>query len=549
MTEQPFWQNASLDEQDTEQTDTRVEIHAPETASSSRILTSSALIFIARLEQTFGERRRELLRLRVERQAALDDGDLPHFLSQTTGLRADPSWQVASTPADLQQRKVEITGPTDRKMMINALNSGASVFMADFEDANSPTWENMIEGQANLIDAIDGTIEFTNPDGKHYRLKENPAVLMVRPRGWHLEEKHILVNGRAISASLFDFGLYFFHNAARLIEKGSGPYFYLPKLESHLEARLWDDVFNFSQTALSIPRGTVRATVLIETILAAFEMEEILYELREHSAGLNAGRWDYIFSIIKKFRNRPGFIFPDRAQVTMTVPFMRAYSDLLVHTCHKRVAHAIGGMAAYIPNRRDAEINEIAMQKVREDKLRESSGGFDGTWVAHPDLVKTAREVFDLALGPQPHQKDKIRDDVQVTGKQLIDFHIPGGTITEQGLRQNINVAIQYLASWLRGTGAAAIFNLMEDTATAEISRAQLWQWVHSPEAVLEDRRDITPELYVRLADEEMEILRRTAPGALWEDGLFQRARALLDSLVLEDEFVDFLTLVAYQEL
>jgi malate synthase len=549
MEEHTTQPKVSFDELARDVSDVQIEIVAPETPNSYRILTSSALIFISRLEQEFGERRKELLAWRSERQAALDDGDLPNFLEQTAGIRLDPTWQTAPTPPDLQERKVEITGPTDRKMVINALNSSASVFMADFEDANSPTWENMVEGQANLIDAIERTIDFTSPEGKRYRLNEKTAVLMVRPRGWHLTEKHIQINGREISASLFDFGLYFIHNAARLMEKGTAPYYYLPKIESHLEARLWNDVFNFAQDALGIPRGTIRATVLVETIMAAFEMEEILYELRDHSAGLNAGRWDYIFSIIKKFRSRPGFLLPDRSRLSMTVPFMRAYSELLVRTCHKRGAHAIGGMAAFIPSRKDAAVNETALQKVREDKLRESGDGFDGTWVAHPDLVPVALDIFNTALDGKPNQKDRLREEVNVSESQLIDFSIPGGRITEQGLRLNINVAILYIGSWLQGTGAAAIYNLMEDTATAEISRAQLWQWVHSPEARLEDGRDITPELYTSLAKEEMDVIREMVPEEVWNNGIYQRARGLLDRLVLDDGFTDFLTLMAYQEL
>ncbi len=431
--------------------------------------------------EIFGERRRDLLRKRAERQTYIEAGFLPDFLPETRGIREDATWKVAPTPPDLQKRWVEITGPTERKMMINALNSGASVFMADFEDANSHTWQNLIEGHINLRDAIDGTISFTSPEGKQYALNPRTAVLMVRPRGWHLDEKHVQVDGRPVTAAFFDFGLAFFHNARRLIDKGTGPYYYLPKMESHLEARLWNDVFNFAQDELGIPRGTIRATVLIETILAAFEMEEILYELRDHSAGLNAGRWDYMFSIIKKFRSKPGFLLPDRVQVTMTVPFMRAYTELLVKTCHKRGAHAIGGMAAYIPSRKDAEANQLALDKVTEDKERESRDGFDGTWVAHPDLVPVAMQVFEKVLGDKPHQKERMREEVNTSAKELQDFRVPGGEITEKGLRLNINVALQYIESWLRGTGAVAIYNLMEDTATAEISRAQVWQWVHSP--------------------------------------------------------------------
>jgi malate synthase len=405
----------------------------------------------------------------------------------------------------------------------------------------------MIEGQINLRDAIDRTISFTSPDGKSYQLKPEIAVLLVRPRGWHLFEKHILIDGQPISGSLLDFGLYFFHNAQKLIDRGSGPYFYLPKLESHLEARLWNDVFQMAQDELGIPRGTIRATVLIETILAAFEMEEILYELRQHSAGLNAGRWDYMFSIIKKFRNRPDFIFPDRAQVTMTVPFMRAYTNLLVKTCHRRGAHAIGGMAAYIPNRKNPEINEIAMTKVHDDKLRESGDGFDGTWVAHPDLVSVAGRVFKQALRDQPHQKNRLREDVQVSASELINFHIPGGEISEIGLRTNINVAIQYIESWLRGVGAAAIYNLMEDAATAEISRAQVWQWTHNPRAALSDGRQITLEMYRNLLPQEMENIQALYGEKLYASGQFDLARQIFDRLIVSDQFSDFLTSVAYE--
>ncbi len=526
-----------------------IKVNAPVKSGYEQILTTDALAFLEKLERTFGARRRELLRRRTERQAAINAGQLPDFLPETHSIREDRSWRVAPTPADLQKRRVEITGPTDRKMMINALNSGASIFMADFEDANSHTWQNMLEGHLNLRDAIDGTISYVSPEGKQYRLNENVAVLMVRPRGWHLEEKHVLVDNQPITAAFFDFGLSFFHNARKLIEKGSGPYFYLPKMESHLEARLWNDVFNLAQDELGIPRGTIRATVLIETILAAFEMEEILYELKDHSAGLNAGRWDYIFSIIKKFRNQPGFMLPDRSQITMTVPFMRAYTELLVKTCHQRGAHAIGGMAAYIPSRKDAEINEIALQKVREDKERESGDGFDGTWVAHPDLVATAMEVFDQRLGEKPHQKDRLREDVQVSAGQLIDFRIAGGEITEKGLRQNINVPLQYIESWLRGTGAVAIFNLMEDTATAEISRAQVWQWIHSPTASLSDGRKITADLYRSLVPQELEKIKDLYGEKAFNAGKFTLAQQIFDQLVLDDQFVDFLTLIAYRYL
>ncbi|CAG0937336.1 malate synthase [Thermoflexales bacterium] len=514
------------------------------------VVTPAALNFVARLHRTFDPRRRELLEQRAARQQQIDRGNLPDFLPETAHIRSDRSWHVAPIPLDLQRRHVEITGPTERKMLINALNSGADVFMADFEDANSPTWDNLIQGHINLREAIDPlrAIELQTPD-KVYRLNEKVAVLLVRPRGWHLPEKHVLVDGQPVSGALFDFGLYFFHNARRLLDKGSGPYFYLPKLESHHEACLWNDVFNFAQDVLDLPRGTIKVTVLIETILAAFEMEEILYELREHIAGLNAGRWDYMFSIIKKFRNRPDFAFPDRAQVTMTSPFMRAYTELLVKVCHQRRAHAIGGMAAFIPSRKDPIVNENALKKVREDKLRESGDGFDGTWVAHPDLVPTAKELFDAALGDKPHQKEKMREDVTVTASQLIDFTIPGGQITEAGLRLNINVALQYIEAWLRGTGAVAIYNLMEDAATAEISRAQVWQWINSPHGVLADGRKVTVELVKQLLPEEIEKIRALYGEANFAASKIPQAAQVFERVVTEKQFQDFLTLVAYEYL
>ncbi|HZB94510.1 MAG TPA: malate synthase A [Herpetosiphonaceae bacterium] len=518
-----------------------IEIVAPVTAEYADILTPEALAFVAGLHREFNSRRQELLQRRAERQAQLDAGALPDFLPQTASIRQG-EWKVAPTPPDLQKRRVEITGPVDRKMMINALNSGASAFMADFEDSLSPTWENLVEGQINLRDAIRRTIQFTNPDGRVYRLDDEVAVLLVRPRGWHLPEKHVHVDGEPMSASLFDFGLYMFHNARELLERGSGPYFYLPKLESHLEARLWNDVFNAAQDAFSIPRGTIRATVLIETILAAFEMEEILYELRDHSAGMNAGRWDYIFSMIKKFHARADFMLPDRAQITMTVPFMRAYTELLVKTCHQRGAHAIGGMAAFIPSRRDPQVNEVALARVREDKEREANDGFDGTWVAHPDLVPVAMEVFDRVVGDKPNQKDRLREEVQVSGQQLVDPNVPGGKITEGGVRNNISVGLQYLNSWLLGNGAAAIFNLMEDAATAEISRSQLWQWMHH-HARLDDGRPFTETLYAQIRDEELGKLGDR------ETGRYREAAEILDGLTLSDEFMPFLTLPAYQYL
>lgn len=512
------------------------------------VLTPPALAFLAGLQRAFNARRLELLAKRVERQTAIDAGTLPDFLPETAHIRSDRSWRVAPIPADLQRRHVEITGPTDKKMLINALNSGADVYMADFEDANSPTWDNMVQGQANLVEAIERTLTLTTAE-KDYRLNDKVALLLVRPRGWHLTEKHVLVDGQPMSASLFDFGLYFFHNAKRLLTKGTGPYFYLPKLESHLEARLWNEVFNFAQDELGIARGTIKVTVLIETILAAFEMDEILYELRDHIAGLNAGRWDYMFSIIKKFRNRPDFAFPDRAQVTMTVPFMRAYTELLVKTCHQRGAHAIGGMAAFIPSRKDPIVNENALKKVREDKLRESGDGFDGTWVAHPDLVPVAKEIFDGVLGDRPHQKERLREEVNVTAAQLIDFTIPGGQITEAGLRLNVNVALQYVEAWLRGTGAVAIYNLMEDAATAEISRAQVWQWINSPNGVLADGRKVTVELVKELLPQEIEKIRALYGEANFAASKIPQAAQVFERIVTEKQFEDFLTLVAYEYL
>ena len=524
-----------------------VELKGAATGRAADVLSTEALEFVAGLQREFGARRLELLRARDERQARLEAGELPDFLDSTKTVR-ESDWKVASIPRDLQDRRVEITGPTDAKMLINALNSGARVFMADFEDANSPTWSNLVEGQANLTDAIERRLEFKSPEGKEYRLNDKVATLLVRPRGWHLEERHLEVDGKPVSGSLFDFGLYFFHNAARLLEKGSGPYFYLPKLESHLEARLWNDVFNQAQDSLEIPRGTIRATVLIETILAAFEMEEILYELRTHSSGLNAGRWDYIFSIIKKFRSRPEFVLPDRAKVTMTVPFMRAYTELLVKTCHKRGAHAMGGMAAFIPSRRDPEVNRVALAKVKDDKDREAGDGFDGTWVAHPDLVPTATEAFDRVLGDRPNQLGRQRPEVSVTASQLLDMRVPGGTITDEGLRLDVSVGIQYIESWLRGVGAAAINNLMEDVATAEISRSQVWQWLrHSSQ--LHEGSAVTPELVREIADDEMAAIRARLGEELWGKGRFEEARGVFEEVALAREFPAFLTLVALKHI
>jgi malate synthase len=509
---------------------TGVELRGPELERSAEILSADALDFVADLQRTFGGRREELLAARAERQELLLAGELPGFLEETRAIREDASWHVAEAPPDLQDRRVEITGPTDRKMVINALNSGARVFMADFEDANSPTWSNLVEGQRNLIDAIERTISLDTGE-KSYRLNEHTATLLVRPRGWHLPERHLLVDGEPASGSLFDFGLYMFHSARRALDRGTGPYFYLPKLESHLEARLWNDVFLHAQDALGIPSGTIRATVLIETILAAFEMEEILYELREHSAGLNAGRWDYIFSVIKKFRHRDDFVLPDRSAVTMTAPFMRAYTELLVRTCHERGAFAMGGMAAFIPNRRDPEVTETALAKVREDKAREAGDGFDGTWVAHPDLVPTALAEFDAVLGERPNQLDRQRPDVSVAADQLLSVPDTPGEITEAGIRQNVSVGIQYLTAWLNGTGAAAIYNLMEDVATAEISRSQLWQWVHHGRV---DRDRVEA-----IADEEV--------AALPETPRLDEARQVFQQVALADDFVEFLTFPAYE--
>ena len=498
----------------------------------SGILTPEALDLVEALEREFGGRRLELLQARAERQKRISAGELPDFLAGTRSIR-EGEWRVAPVPADLQDRRVEITGPAgDRKMVINALNSGAKIYMADFEDANSPTWENVLGGQLNLTDAIERTISVETGE-KSYALKDEVAVLLVRPRGWHLTEQHMEVDFRPVSASLFDFGVYLARNATRLLERGTGPYFYLPKLESHLEARLWNDVFRFSQERLGLPQGTIKATVLIETILAAFEMEEILYELREHSAGLNAGRWDYIFSVIKKFRDRDDFVLPDRLEVTMAVPFMRAYTELLVRSCHARGAHAIGGMAAFIPSRRDAEVNEIALGKVREDKVRESGDGFDGTWVAHPDLVPVAKEVFDAALGEKPNQLERLREDVSTQATDLLDVAATPGEITEEGVRANVSVGIRYIASWLSGVGAAAIDNLMEDAATAEISRSQVWQWVRHGRVAREDVERIVSEVVAELPSERV----------------VEEARALFEQVALAEDFPEFLTLPAYERL
>jgi len=488
------------------------------------VLTPEAVAFLTELERRFGPRRRELLAARAERAQRLRAGELPDFLAETKEIRAG-DWRVEPVPAELQDRRVEITGPVDRKMVINALNSGARMFMADFEDSNSPTWQNCLEGQVNLTDALERTISLDTGE-KQYALNDEVATLLVRPRGWHLEERHFEVDGAPISASLFDFGLYFLRNHAR-----GGRFFYVPKLESHLEARLWNDVFVWTQDELGVPHGTIKATVLIETILAAFEMDEILYELREHSAGLNAGRWDYIFSVIKKLGHRPEFVLPDRAAVTTAVPFMRAYSELLVKTCHRRGAHAIGGMAAFIPSRRDPAVNELALAKVREDKEREAGQGFDGTWVAHPDLVPVALEIFDRVLGERPNQVERQRDDVSASATALLDVAATPGEITDEGLRNNVSVGIQYLAAWLQGSGAVAIFNLMEDAATSEISRSQVWQWLAHGEV---ERAEVE-----RVLDEEVAKL----------GGGYDEARELFEQVALGDDFVEFLTLPAYERI
>ena len=518
-----------------------VEVKGPVEGRFAEIITAEALDFLAELHSHFDSTRKELLDARAARQARFDAGENPDFLAETRAIREDDSWRVAPVPEDLQDRRVEITGPTDRRMVINALNCGARVFMADFEDANTPSWDNMVDGHVNLKDAVRREIRFEREDGRVYELNEETATLLVRPRGWHLVERHIEVDGEPISGSLFDFGLYFFHNAKELLSRGSGPYYYLAKLESHVEARLWNDVFTFAEEYVGVPHGSIKATVLIETILGAFEIEEILYELRDHSAGCNAGRWDYIFSVNKKFQARRDLIMPDRAQITMTAPFMRAYTELLVKTCHKRGAHAIGGMAAFIPSRRDADVNAVAMARVKEDKQREANDGFDGTWVAHPDLVPVAMEEFDAVLGSKKNQVERQRPEVDVKGADLIAFDKTGGNVTEAGLRQNISVGMQYIESWLRGVGAAAIFNLMEDAATAEISRSQIWQWLHNG-AKLDDGRAITPELVQQITDEELAKLPAEDEGRR-----FIEARQIFEQVSLADDFVDFLTLPAYE--
>jgi malate synthase len=511
------------------------------TPQYAEILTPQALAFLAQLSRRFEPRRRELLAARARRQLEFNAGRLPDFLAETAHIR-NGDWTVAPCPADLQDRRVEITGPTERKMVINALNSGASVFMADFEDSNAPTWDNLLQGQINLRDAVRRSITFEQ-NGKHYHLREKTAVLMVRPRGWHLDEKHVLIDGRPVSGAIFDFALYFFHNANEALARGTGPYFYLPKMESHLEARMWNDIFNYAQDELGVKRGSIKATSLIETVLAAFEMDEFLWELREHSAGLNIGRWDYIFSCIKKFRVNPEFCLADRSQVTMTAPFMRAYALMLVKTCHRRNAHAMGGMAAQIPIKNDPAANEAALAKVRADKLREVTDGCDGTWVAHPDLVPIAKEVFDQYM-PQPNQREKQLPDVNYTTGDLLDFR-PMQPITEGGLRNNISVGIQYLGAWMAGNGCVPVYNLMEDAATAEISRSQIWQWIRSPKGVLDDGRKVTAELFRELLADELPKVKALLGAKAWEAGEYEEAARLFDQLTT-GEYVEFLTLPAY---
>jgi len=514
------------------------------------VLTDAALAFLAELHRRFTPRRDELLARRAERRAAVARTATLDFLPETADVRADDTWRVAPAPPALADRRVEITGPTDRKMTINALNSGARVWLADFEDASAPTWENVIGGQANLIDAYERRIDFTDPaSGKSYALRPAAelATVVTRPRGWHLDERHLTVDGRPVPGALVDFGLYFFHNAQRLLDLGKGPYFYLPKTESHLEARLWNDVFVFAQDYCGIPQGTVRATVLIETITAAYEMEEILYELRDHASGLNAGRWDYLFSIVKNFRDGgPKFVLPDRNAVTMTAPFMRAYTELLVRTCHQRGAHAIGGMAAFIPSRRDPEVNEVAFEKVKADKDREARDGFDGSWVAHPDLVPIAMESFDAVLGDRPHQKERLREDVSVAAADLIAVDSLDAKPTYPGLVNAVQVGIRYIEAWLRGLGAVAIFNLMEDAATAEISRSQIWQWINAG-VVFDDGRRVTEELVREIAAEDLTALRAELGAEAFAAGRWQQAHDLLLQVSLDADYADFLTLPAYE--
>ncbi len=519
-----------------------VSISGQLTPEFSQILTPEALSFVARLHRQFETRRQELLARRAERQKQFDSGVLPDFLPETRKIR-ESDWQISPQPKDMLDRRVEITGPTDRKMVINALNCGAATFMADFEDANCPTWFNMIDGQINLRDAARGTITLEH-GGKSYKLNDKTAVLLPRPRGWHLDEKHVTVDGRPVAGGIFDFALFFFHNAKELLARGSGPYFYLPKMESHLEARLWNEIFTLAQKELGVPHGSIKATCLIETVVAAFEMDEFLWELKEHSAGLNIGRWDYIFSCIKKFRSNKDFCLADRAQVTMTAPFMRSYALLLVKTCHRRGAPAMGGMAAQIPIKNDPAANEAAMEKVRQDKLREVTDGCDGTWVAHPALVPIAKAVFDKHM-PQPNQYGKQRPDVSIAAKDLLDFK-PSAPISEAGVRNNISVGIQYLGAWLAGNGCVPVFNLMEDAATAEISRSQIWQWIRSPKGVLDDGRKVTVELFRKLLAEELPKVRSYLGEEAWKAGRYEEGANLFEKITAGD-YVEFLTLPAYQ--
>ena len=528
-------------------TTTNVELRGKIEPGFDEVLTADALGFVEELQRRFGPTRAQLLEARAERRGRLAQGETLDFLQETRDVR-DGDWTVEPVPSDLQQRWVEITGPSDRKLTINALNSGADGFMADFEDANAPTWHNMVDGHINLRDAIDGTITYEGSDGRHYELEPEVATLLVRPRGWHLPERHLAVEGEPVAGALFDFGLYFFHCAPRLLRNGTGPYFYLPKLESHREARLWNDVFCWAQDALDIPRGTIKATVLIETLPAAFEMDEILHELREHSAGLNAGRWDYIFSTIKCFPDRPEFVLPDRGDVDMTVPFMRAYTELLAATCHHRGAHAMGGMAALIPSRRDEEANEKALAGVRADKEREVGQGYDGTWVAHPDLVPVAREVFESGLDGRANQLERQREDVDVSADDLLDIASTPGSVTEAGLRTDVNVGFQYISFWLGGRGAAAINSLMEDAATAEISRAQIWQWIHHGIS-LEDGRTVTPELVREVLEEEEARIHEAVGDETWRAGRPEETREIFQRVGLSDELIEFLTLPAYEYL
>ena len=511
-----------------------LQINAPVSTAQAEMLTPEARRFVATLAAEFDARRLDLLARRQVRQVQLDAGHFPDFLPETAGIRAQ-EWTVAPIPADLTDRRVEITGPVDRKMVINALNSGANVFMADFEDSNAPTWNNNLDGQINLRDAVRRSIEYKSPEGKQYKLNPKVATLLVRPRGWHLNEKHVVLDGRPVSGSLFDFGLYFFHNAKQLMANGSAPYFYLPKLESHLEARLWNDVFNLAQDTLGVPRGTIRATVLIETILASFEMDEILYELRDHSAGLNCGRWDYIFSFIKKFRNHPKFVLPNRSEVTMDRHFLKSYVELLIQTCHRRGIHAMGGMAAQVPIKNDPVANEQALEKVRQDKLREVRAGHDGTWVAHPGLVPIAKDIFDAHM-PTPNQISKKRENMKISPQDLLT--VPTGTVTEAGLRWNIDVGLQYLEAWLRGVGCVPIYNLMEDAATAEICRAQVWQWVKYG-AKLDDGRPVTAQMVNQVVDQQL-------TKADNQTAAFSNAAKIFREMMTSGDFQDFLTLPAY---